>query len=304
MRIPIPAILAVALSLNVSFPLLARAAGESPVSASQPGTVTEAKMLIERTKQEIAQEEKTWTEETTREKEAESRRRKRFSDFGEDRVRLQQSLAEQEEKLKATLAKMETHQYRERELQARFQKLGQVLSSRAKELRAALAQGMPYRMDKRLETLDLLVRDIDGGNISPEEAMNRLWAVEQNERRLAQESEVYSGDFDAGAADPIQVKFLRVGKQLLAFSSMDGSKLGILRKDSAGYAWVRETELDRDARQALKVAIATAEGKALPGFVPLPVWRSAFAQAAVMTPPADGASESAAPAAAKKRAAP
>lgn len=252
----------------------------TPASMSnQPNTVVEANMLVERTNQEIAQEEKLWSEETAREKEAESRRRKRFSDFSQDRLRLQETLAGQEEKLKANLAKMEGHQFKERELQSRFTQLSQTLSAKAQQLREAMAPGLPYRMDKRLEALDLLVRDIAGGNISPEEGMNRLWSIEQNERRLAQEAEVYSGDFSEDAGDPVQVKYLRVGKQLLAFSSLDGTKLGILKSAEApamGYAWVREKDMDHATRQALKQAIATAEGKALPGFVALPIWKTAF----------------------------
>ncbi len=256
----------------------------TPTTNAAVATVSEAHMLAERAKQEIAQEEKTWSEETAREKEAEVRRKQRFSEFTLDRLRLQQVLAEQEEKLKAIMAKMEGHQFRERELQARFRQLGIVLAAKAKELRPVLAAGLPYRLDKRLEGIDLLVRDLEGGSISPEEGMNRLWALEQSERRLAQEAEVYSGDFNEdaeGHGDPIQVKYLRVGKQLLAFSSLDGSKLGMLRQSpdsvaapaTARYAWFREQSMDRETRQAIKTAIATAEGKALPGFVPVPVWQ-------------------------------
>ncbi len=268
--------------------MLALAAGEMTAPAvppGQPATVAEARMLIERTKQEIAQEEKAWTEDAAREKEAEARRKQRFSEFTQDRLRLQQVLTDQEVKLKEALAKIEGHQMRDRELQARFRKLGEVISSRAKAFRPVLAAGVPYRLDKRLESIDLLVRDLEGGNISPEEGINRLWAFWQSERRLAQEAEVYSGDFQdtaAGSTDPIQVKYLRVGKQIMAFSSLDGSKLGILRRgpDSGKvrYEWVRETDLDRDSRQAVKSAIATAEGKAIPGFVPVPFWRTAFAE--------------------------
>lgn len=275
---------ALALSLSLGF---AVAAGESAPTASAPNSAAEVKILIERAKQEIAQEEKAWSEESAREKEAEARRRQRFSDFGQDRNRMQQTLAGQEEKLKESLAKMEAHQLRERDLQARFRQLSLVLSNRTKELRAALAQGLPYRLDKRLESLDLLIRDLEGGNISPEEAMNRLWAFGQSERRLAQEAEVYSGDFtgDASAgSDPIQVQYLRVGKQLLAFSSLDGTKLGVMRRTApdsatglASYAWVREDEMDRDMRLAVKEAIATSQGKSVPGFVPLPVWKASFA---------------------------
>ena len=239
-------------------------------------------MAMEKTKQEIAQEEKSWSEETAREKEAEVRRRTRYGEFTQDKQKVQQTLAAQEDKLKETLAKMEAHQLQERELQARFKQMSQVLVGRAKGLRGAMAAGLPYRLDKRLEGLDLLVRDLEGGNISPEEGMNRLWAIHQTEKRLAQEAEVYSGDFTGDAGDPIQVKYLRVGKQMLAFSSLDGTRLGVLKPGTGNaYAWVREKDLDHAARQAIKNAIATAEGKSVPGFVPLPVWPASFPTASL-----------------------
>lgn len=267
--------------ITVFIASLAIMAGEANSASSSvstlPSTVVETRMLIEKTKQEIAQEEKFWTEETTREKEAEVRRRQRFSDFGQDRIRLQQTIAGQEEKLKATLAKMEGHQMRDRELQSRFKQLSQVLVAKARELRTSMATGIPYRLDKRLEALDLLIRDINGDMISAEEAMNRLWTLEQNERRLAQDAEVYSGDFNEDGGDAVQVKYLRVGKQILAFSSLDGSKLGILKPTDKGYIWFREKDMDHPTRQALKQAIATAEGKAVPGFVPVPIWKASFA---------------------------
>lgn len=264
-------------------PALAGAQAPAPSAAGAPATAAEARMLIERAKQEIAQEEKSWSEEIAREKEADARRKQRFAEFNQDRQRLQQALAEQEEKLKATLAKIESHQFRSRELAARFKRLSETLAAKAKELRPAVAAGLPYRLDKRLENLDLLLRDLEGGNISTEEAFNRLWTFEQAERRMAQEAENYTGDFTGDGGDPMQVKYLRIGKQILAFSSMDGSRLGMLRPtaDSAGkgWTWVREDAMDRDTRKALKHAIATAEGKSVPGFVPMPLWKEAFASA-------------------------
>lgn len=256
------------------------------VAPAQPATVAEAKMLIEKTRQEIAQEEKLWADEVAREKTAEVTRRQRYAEFNQDKQRLQASLAEEENKLKGLLSKMEAHQWREKDLAARFATLSLAVGREAATLRSAMALGLPYRLDKRLDALDLLARDIEGNSISPEEAMNRLWVVYQNERRMAQEAEVYSGDFSAEeGADPIQVKFLRVGRQFLAFSSLDETKLGILVAKGNGYAWMREKDLDYSARQAIKQAIATAEGKSVPGFVPIPVWKSTFAARTEKTTP-------------------
>ena len=260
---------------------LSAIAAETSSGSGQPSTVAEAKMMIEKTRQDIAQEEKLWADELAREKTAEAKRRQRYAEFNTDKQRLQSALAEEEAKLKSLLSKMEAHQGRDKELTLRFAALTRAVGVEATRLKTAMAPGLPYRMDKRLETLDLLARDVESENISPEEALNRLWAVYQNERRLAQESELYSGEFDLGnGADPIQVKYLRLGRQVLAFSSLDGAKLGILvpmsQNSITRYVWKREGDMDFASRQALKQAIATAEGKSVPGFVPVPVWKMAF----------------------------
>lgn len=273
---------ALPVSTILTMAVLAMSVPPARAAQPEPATVAEARMMIEKTRQDIAEEEKQWADEVSREKAAEIKRRQRYQEFDQDKLRLQASLADEEGKLKALVAKMERHQWREKELAARFEALNAAVGREAATLRATLALGLPYRLDKRVDALDLLVRDIEGGGISPEESMNRLWAAYQNERRLAQEAEVYSGDFSTEeGADPIQVKFLRVGRQFLAFSSLDETKLGILVPKGGGYAWIRETDLDYAARQAIKGAIATAEGKSVPGFVPVPVWKNSFAARSV-----------------------
>lgn len=264
---------------------LALGVGEPAAGSALAASPAEAKMKVERLKQEIAQEEKAWADELAREKEAEARRKQRLADFNADRHRLQQTLAEQEIRLKGLIGRMEAHQYREKELKARFLALNEVLAAQAKILKSHLAGGLPYRLDKRMEIPGLLARDIEGGNISPEEGMNRLWAFHQSERRMAQEAEVFSGDLiQDGSADAIQVKYLRIGKQFLAYTSLDGTRVGILKpgrgpEGSATYEWVREDRMDHAMKQAVKAAIATAEGTSVPGFVPLPVWNLSFASA-------------------------
>lgn len=263
-----------------SFIGLSASAAETGSGTGQPSTVAEARMMIEKTRQDIAQEEKLWADELAREKTAETKRRQRYAEFTTDKQRLQAALAEEEGKLKSLLSKMESHQGREKEMALRFTALTRAVGVEATRLHKAMVPGLPYRLDKRLETVDLLARDVESENISPEEALNRLWAVYQNERRLAQESELYSGEFDLGnGADPIQVKCLRLGRQVLIFSSLDGTKLGILVPQGSRYVWRRESDMDFASRQAIKQAIATAEGKSVPGFVPLPVWKMAFANA-------------------------
>ena len=123
--------------------LLTLLLGQALCSAIEPATPAEAKLQVEKIKQEIAFEEKAWSEEVAHEKAAEAKRKQRFSEFNQDKQHLQQSIAEQEAKLKALLAKMESHQFKERELQARFQQLSQVVRSQAQTLRVALALGLP-----------------------------------------------------------------------------------------------------------------------------------------------------------------
>jgi hypothetical protein len=61
------------------------------------------------------------------------------------------------------------------------------------------------------------------------------------------------------------------------YASGNGEYVGILNKTPEGdYVWVNQENLEYDKRQALRDAIAVAEGKALPGFVIIPVWRETF----------------------------
>lgn len=245
-----------------------------------PPTVTETRLLLDKVKQEIAQEEKAWAEETAREKEAEGRRKQRYLDFQGDKRKLETDLATLDQKIEGTVSRMDGLKAKQAEYEARFRNLLSVVEGETREARQAMNGTLPYRKEKRLEQLDLLAADIRKENIGAEEAFNRLLTnFYQMEARLASEAEVYSGDFEEPGrnADPIQVKYMRVGKQVLAFMSMDGHKLGLLRRDASGaYAWVREKDLDLATRQALKKAIATAEEKSVPGFVNLPLPLGSF----------------------------
>ncbi len=256
----------------------------APAGSTEPATAAESKLTIERLKQEIAQEEKAWAEETSREKAAEERRRKRHEEFTQDRMEMQKTIAGQDERMKEMMAKLEALGLREKELQTHFQALNNVVARESQILMPSMDTEIPYRIDKRKESLALLNRDIEGGQISPEEAVNRIWTFLQNERRLAQEAEVFSGDLLLeGAAEAIQVKYLRLGKQILAYASLDGTHLGILKSIPADsqkvqYGWMRENEMDHQTRKTIKDALATAEGISVPGFVPIPIWRAALGE--------------------------
>jgi Protein of unknown function (DUF3450) len=264
--------------------VLAAVGGTDTRDMQAPASATESKMVIEKLKQDIALEEKAWAEETAREKTAEARRRQRHEEFTRDRLEMQKAIAGQEERITDLTAKLESLGLKEKEMQAHFQALNQVVAKESQVLMDSMAFEIPYRLEKRRETLALLNRDIEAGQISSEEALNRIWTFIQNERRLAQEAEVYSGDLLLdGTPDPIQVKYLRLGKQILAYASLDGTRLGVLKgipSDSlkVAYEWMREDKMDHQTRKAIKDALATAEGISVPGFVPIPIWRAALGE--------------------------
>lgn len=79
------------------------------------------------------------------------------------------------------------------------------------------------------------------------------------------------------ATGEIEAKYARIGKQVMVYASSNGEYVGVLNQTEAGdYIWINQDSLHYDQRQAIRGAVAVAEGKALPGFVNIPVWRETY----------------------------
>lgn len=256
------------------------------LSWGNPNDLSQSKMQkadleiqIERVRKAIAEEEKSWAEEKTQEEQAQKKRKERYDSFSKEKQELQSSIAHVEAQINERMAHVDVLKNRDANLNSQIRFLRGVILEQAREFESLIQKGFPYRIEKRLETARLLIDDLAKERISPEEGFNRLWVLYTTEHNLASDAEIYSGTVQI-ANQTVAVKYMRVGKQILAYTTPTGDKLGILVAQKDGqYDWLREDRMDYRTRTSLRDAMAVAEGKAVPGFVEFPFWGSALMNA-------------------------
>lgn len=243
---------------------------------SGPKTLSEAEMMIADLKKEISEEETRWAEEKARDTESEKKRKDRFLRFKNEKIALKKDLKVQEERVRVTMSKISQAEVLRKNWENKLEALEGQLQRSSESYVLRLDKGFPFELEKRQETAKLLVSDIRQDKSEPEAAFLRLDNAYNYEHRLAQDASVKAKPIKVASRE-VEAKYARIGKQVLLYASGNGEYVGILNKTPEGdYVWVNQENLEYDKRQALRDAIAVAEGKALPGFVIIPVWRETF----------------------------
>jgi hypothetical protein len=250
-----------------------------PGRAWSAGTesLAELNQQLEMLKQEIAEEEKLWAEEKSREQDSEKRREQRYQDFQKEKMELKQSLEKSVRDMEKAMAKLESLKGSKRAYDADFKRMGRELLELTVQLEEKIHGDFPHEKSKRIESVALLASDLRQEKISPEEGFSRLWSLYQKEISMASEAEVFGGEITDATGREVSVKYLRVGKQMMAYADPSGSHLGWLKKSPEGWEWLDEKSMDYDMRQSVRNMIAVAEGKATPGFVSAPLSLSEIA---------------------------
>lgn len=239
--------------------------------------IAKMKLEIEKVKKEMATEEKEWAEEKAREVEGEKRRREHYDSFNQEKQGVQSGIQQIEDQIQQRMDQLEKLKMKTENLERQVQFLRTVVLDEVRDYQQLVQNGFPYRQEKRMETVQLLLDDLIKEKVSPEEGFNRLWVSYESEHNAASDAEVFSGQMNLPEGKTIAVKYLRVGKQVLAYITPAGDKMGVLvPKDSNQYDWVREDQLNFDLRSTVRHALAVAEGKAIPGFVAFPFWPQSF----------------------------
>lgn len=251
--------------------------GMAANSASANIKLSELKIQTEKIRKEIQEEEKIWAEEKNRESEAEKHRKERYEQFNIEKQDAQKALDLLAQQIKERMDATESLKIRQDNLSRQTQFFRTVILDEVRQYLAEVEKGFPYRQEKRTESTQLLIDDLVKERVSPEEGFNRLWVLYIAEHAAAAEAEIYSGHIDPGTGNSTAVKFLRVGKQVLAYMTPTGDHMGYLYKTKDGkWDYMRESSMDFDTRTLVRNAMAVAEGKAVPGFVSFPFLLNSF----------------------------
>jgi hypothetical protein len=190
-------------------------------------------------------------------------------------ARLRSDLEIQENKWQQAKTQIQVLKRKSKEVDARFESINDVICGFSKALKQSIRTGFPAQQEKRISTLDILIRDIEQTGISSDEAFSRLWVIMDNEKRFGADIEVRTRDITLPSGVVTAIEELRIGRQALMYVSTDNKYYGLLKVEEKDgkkeYRWLTEG-LDYSTRSAIRNAISVKTGKKPPRLVDIPIY--------------------------------
>lgn len=141
------------------------------------------------------------------------------------------------------------------------------LMSRMVEVLTEFVQAdLPFVPDERADRIAELQELLPRADVSLAEKYRRILEAYQIESDYGRTLEAWRGELAAGDGEPRSVEFLRLGRAMLYYQTLDGHESGW---------WNPQTDqwevLDSSARRPIAQAIATARQQQAPAFLELPI---------------------------------
>lgn len=145
------------------------------------------------------------------------------------------------------MASLDRENLRLRELQQEIEKKKQQLAQKGSKnteitpavidgidlLSAYVENSLPFKKQDRLNQLSTLKKNLQEGSILPDKAANQLWAMYEDEIRLARENGIHK-DTVMINGKPYIVDVAKVGMMGMFFKTGDG-RYGVVKKSGQGY---------------------------------------------------------------------
>ncbi len=124
----------------------------------------------------------------------------------------------------------------------------------------SIKTGFPYNKEERTTNISRLITDAEFESIAPEEIFNRYYNFLNRELLIGLDSEVYVKE---------DIKYLRIGWIILAYSDDQGKEVGLLTMKNDKWEW--KTNLDFTMRKTIRDSIKMVEGKKAPDLMDFPI---------------------------------
>lgn len=121
---------------------------------------------------------------------------------------------------------------------------------------------VPFRVDERLTRAETLIDALDRADVTTSEKFRRILEAYTSEIELGRTTEGYRGQLP----NDQRVDFLRIGRTLLFYQSLDGTETGWWNPNSRAFE-----ELGDQYRLAVSDGLAIAQNQVAPDLVRLPV---------------------------------
>lgn len=121
---------------------------------------------------------------------------------------------------------------------------------------------VPFRVEERTERAESLINALDRADVTTSEKFRRILEAYQSEIELGRTTEGYRGQLPDGQ----RVDFLRIGRTLLFYQSLDGTETGWWNPNSRTFE-----QLGDRYRIPVSDGLAIAQNQVAPDLVRLPV---------------------------------
>jgi len=139
--------------------------------------------------------------------------------------------------------------------------------SAAEALQQYVRSGLPFKQDERANDIEQFRNDVISGKLPPQRAVNRLWALFEDEFRLTRENGLYSQTVQIGN-EKVLADVARIGSMALYFSTQDG-RYG--RAERAGSGWRFVVVQDGADVERIKTLFDSLRKQIRQGFFELPL---------------------------------
>lgn len=177
-----------------------------------------------------------------------------------DIAKLETEVSELEKELKMKNIEKRALERGVKNKEIQFASFRNKLENSMQSYNSLIMEWFPYNREERSLNVKRLVADTEFENIIEEELFNRYNNFLNKELLLGLESEVYVKD---------NVKYLRIGWMLLAYSNERGEDTGIITLKNDKWTWNRD--LNFEMRKAVRDSIKMVEGKKAPDIILYPV---------------------------------
>lgn len=143
-----------------------------------------------------------------------------------------------------------------------------LMLSMVKTLDKIVSLDTPFLKEERISRVDGLKKMMNRADVSTSEKYRRILEAYQVENEYGRTIEAYRGKIDRESKE-LTVDFLRVGRLLLIYQTLDGKQQGIW--DNESKAWL---SLDSDFKRSIRDGLRIARKQAAPNILKLPVFKA------------------------------
>jgi hypothetical protein len=127
--------------------------------------------------------------------------------------------------------------------------------------------GLPFKIDERLGELQTFRTQVENGTLSPQRAVNRLWAFYEDEFRLTRENGLHAQTIALGQ-ERVLADVAKLGAMALYFQTQDG-RLGQAQRSPSGWRFTLID--DAEAKKQVSALFDSLRKQIRQGYFELPV---------------------------------